>query len=68
MAARTSGTLGLTLRGEGGASVTCFIATAMGPSASNGGLPVSISKRTIPKEYRSLAGPTSPPLACSGER
>ena len=48
--ARASGILGFSDLGSGGSSVLCLTATATGEAASNGSLPVAISKSITPRE------------------
>ncbi len=67
MAFKPSGTPRFLSPREGAGSLTCFIDTAIGVSASKGTRPVSISWRTTPREYRSLRGPAALPITCSGD-
>ena len=62
------GTFGFTSIGSLGFSCICFKATDTGVSASNGTLPVTISYKTTPREYKSDFASVYPPLACSGEK
>ena len=55
-------------RGAGTGSCMCLSAIVIGVSPSNGSVPVTISYRTTPSEYRSAVCPTPKPRACSGER
>jgi len=55
------------LLGSGGCSVLCFNITLRGVSPWKGTLPVSISKRMTPREYKSDCWSTPTPSTCSGD-
>ena len=67
MPSSVASTLGFTWLGGTGCSLTCLSATAMASSPSKGTRPVAASYMTMPREYRSLVGPSSLPCVCSGE-
>jgi hypothetical protein len=63
----SSGSFGFKCRGDGGARFRIWSERAAAESPSNGGLPVDISKRTIPSENKSVRASTGLPSICSGD-
>lgn len=63
----TRGTLGLTVRGDGGSSARTALTTDAADAPANAGRPATISYRTAPSEKRSVRASTRSPLACSGD-
>ncbi len=68
MPSTRSGSPDTRLLGAGGVLWMWAKAMAIGVSPSNGSWPVTISKSTAPRAYRSADRLTAPPRACSGER
>lgn len=65
-ASSAAGSSGTNSEGLGGRASTCFISRSTGEVPVKGSRPVTISKATTPRAYRSVMGPTGWPRACSG--